>query len=454
MSLIWLLLSALIALIMASLIEKHDWQLAAVSEPMGSPRCNELMDVDVSPPSHSLSSDRHTSQGLLPFLGNVVNGAHEVAHVDLTNLSHVGLWELCDAFHLMKTSNKTMLTDQLKDFSADRQGWDSLLAGARKKHCGPRDSGVTKSTKGLGKKVSMKKQSMLCCELLFSTATAASMGSTTQPCLPTERLKDMRTDKERVVVLANNFMVCNPYKLLEAENESSPPDVGRDWDSAVCVHSNISNTPSSPSPKGPQTALELELQQVQAQLATLMVAIASGNSGGVALSPITVVSAPMPAPAHRGPGSMDSAMTTTDTAAMTATMTNGPSPPTSSHQQPVSVLQGPLDYLKLGNGRSLCFSKQSVPDPPLISFARDLPRLMRMWDDSSPKWTPSEVVLHIQGELIVLKHWLTVYCYGKSSQWACTKKNWAHWQDIAMSWQELTETGFWQKFTADGQLMS
>ncbi|KAH8979224.1 hypothetical protein EDB86DRAFT_2836073 [Lactarius hatsudake] len=128
-----------------------------------------LMDIDVSPPSHLPSSDRHASQGLLPFPGNIVNGAHEVAHVDLTsfhastNLSRAGLRELC-AFCLAKTGNKTMLTDQLKDFSADWQGWDG---------------GVMKSTKGPGKKTSMKKQSTLCCELLFSAATAAGMGLTT-----------------------------------------------------------------------------------------------------------------------------------------------------------------------------------------------------------------------------------------------------------------------------------
>ncbi|KAH9020930.1 hypothetical protein EDB85DRAFT_2001884 [Lactarius pseudohatsudake] len=442
---------------MAFLIEQHDRQLTAASEPTtGSPHRDEPMDVDVdaSPPSHSApssssssSSDGHASQGL-PFPGEVVNGAHEVAHHDITNLSRAGLRELCDAFRLAKTGNKTTLKDRLKNFSADRQGWDGLLPGARKKHRGPRDGGVTKSTKGPGKKASAKR-STLRRELLFSAAAAAGMGSTTQPCLPTERSKDMRTAEERAAVLvwADSFVARNPYKPEpepEPENESSPPDVGRDWDGAARVHGDISNAPSSPT-------LQLQLQQVQAQLATVMATIAGGNGGGVAPSPVIVVGAP--APAHRGPGTTDSATTTTD-----PTTTDGPSPPTSSHQRPptlaVSVLRGPLDYLKLGNGRSLCFEKQSVPDPPLVSFAKDLPRLVRAWDDSSPEWTPSEAVLRIQGEPIALKHWPTVYRYGKSGQWAGTKKNWAHWRDIATSWQELTETGFWQKFTADGQPMS
>ncbi|KAH9039145.1 hypothetical protein EDB85DRAFT_1887614 [Lactarius pseudohatsudake] len=107
---------------------------------------------------------------LLLLTWNIVNGTHKVAHHNLTNLSHVGLQELCNAFCLTKTGNKMTLTDWLKNFSADQQGWDSLLAGAHKKHCGPQDGGVTKSMKGLGKKASTK-WSMLRCKLLFSAAT-------------------------------------------------------------------------------------------------------------------------------------------------------------------------------------------------------------------------------------------------------------------------------------------
>lgn len=53
---------------------------------------------------------------------------------------------------------------------------------------------------------------------------------------------------------------------------------------------------------------------------------------------------------------------------------------------------------------------------------------MRMWDDDWPTWNPSEAVLRIQGEPIALKHWPDVYKYGKSGQWAGTKKNWTQWQ--------------------------
>ncbi|KAH8978475.1 hypothetical protein EDB86DRAFT_3108625 [Lactarius hatsudake] len=153
-------------------------------------------------------------------------------------------------------------------------------------------------------------------------------------------------------------------------------------------------------------------------------AIAGGNNTGVAPLPAAVVGAPAPAPASadRGPGPSDSATTTTNT--NTTTTTDGPPPTCLAALAP----HGQLEYLKLGNGRSLCFSRQS--------------------DDGSPKWSPLEAVLSIQGEPIALKHWPTVYHYGKSGQWASTKKNWANWR------QELTEDGFWWKFCTDGQSMS
>ena len=105
-----------------------------------------------------------------------------------------------------------------------------------------------------------------------------------------------------------------------------------------------------------------------------------------------------------------------------ATASNG-RPPTLATSTP-----GPQTFLKLGNGKVLGFSKQSVPDPRAISFAKDIPRLMRMWDDTWEAWSPSEAVLCIQGEPIALKFWPDVYRYGKHGQWAGTKKVWAQWR--------------------------
>ncbi|KAH9019271.1 hypothetical protein EDB85DRAFT_2009238 [Lactarius pseudohatsudake] len=82
--------------------------------------------------------------------------------------------------------------------------------------------------------------------------------------------------------------------------------------------------------------------------------------------------------------------------ALTAT----PPQATASHERPSTLAASdpgplPVEYLKLANGAVLSFSKQSVPDPPSISFAKDIPRLISMWDDGSPEWSPSEAVLRV-----------------------------------------------------------
>ena len=89
---------------------------------------------------------------------------------------------------------------------------------------------------------------------------------------------------------------------------------------------------------------------------------------------------------------------------------------------------GPLNCLNLANGKSLTFSKSSVPDPPSISFAKDLHRLIRIWDDSAPEWTPSEALVHLEGEPIAVKYWRDLYRYGKPRQWMGTKKHWTNWR--------------------------
>ncbi|KAH9013047.1 hypothetical protein EDB85DRAFT_2158488 [Lactarius pseudohatsudake] len=100
----------------------------------------------------------------------------------------------------------------------------------------------------------------------------------------------MRTEEEKAALLtwADSFMARNPYvPEPEPENEPSPPDVSRDWDGTARIHGDTTNAPSSL--EGPPTLVQLQLQQVQAQLAMLMAAIAGGNSADVAPSPAAVV---------------------------------------------------------------------------------------------------------------------------------------------------------------------
>lgn len=370
----------------------------------------------------------------LPLPGKLVDGVREVVHEDIECVPKARLQELCDGFGLGKTGNMATLKDRLRKFSADRREWDGL-PGARNSHRGPRDGGVTKGRKkkGTTKRSTQRRQ------LLFS-ASASGTGSTARPCLPTEGSRDMRTDEEKAELLAwgrrcaalNAVELEKRRALARAEHEPSPPRVS--LDATARVQGEASNAPASPEAPSPPVAAQVvsecptlaeRLQQVQAELAALTMAIAAaGGSAAAGVAPC-----PAAAVATDGPASPAAAAAATD-----------------GHP--------PTDYIRLGNGTLLPFTKQDIPDPPLISFAKDIPRLMRVWDDSTPEWSPSEAVLYVQGEPIALKHWPSLYRYGKSRQWAGTKKNWAHWRDIAASWQTLTEDHFWLKFSTGQQRMS
>ena len=81
------------------------------------------------------------------------------------------------------------------------------------------------------------------------------------------------------------------------------------------------------------------------------------------------------------------------------------------------MLSCPSQYqLHLGDGIVLCYTKEKVSDPPVISFADDIPLLVQMWDDTLDDWDPNDCVLHIWGQPIALIHWRTVYIYGKKGQ--------------------------------------
>jgi len=85
-------------------------------------------------------------------------------------------------------------------------------------------------------------------------------------------------------------------------------------------------------------------------------------------------------------------------------------------------------HLRLGNGTLLSFTKEEVSDPPAVSFADDIPLLVRTWNDTSEDWCPNDCVLHIQGQPIALIHWREVYIYGKKGQWKGIQNRWTDWQ--------------------------
>ena len=82
--------------------------------------------------------------------------------------------------------------------------------------------------------------------------------------------------------------------------------------------------------------------------------------------------------------------------------------------------------LKL-NKTVITYTQADVPDPVAVSFSNNIPRLNRMWDDTSAHWD-GQSVLTIVGQPIALVYWPEVFRYGKKKQWQGTKAKWFEWK--------------------------
>jgi hypothetical protein len=89
--------------------------------------------------------------------------------------------------------------------------------------------------------------------------------------------------------------------------------------------------------------------------------------------------------------------------------------------------------LKLGNSTIISFTPDDVPLPPAPTFAHDLPRLNRMWDDTSTYWD-GQSALRIKGIPIAIIYWPIVYASSKvdgpwkSGHWNILKSRHSEWK--------------------------
>ena len=84
--------------------------------------------------------------------------------------------------------------------------------------------------------------------------------------------------------------------------------------------------------------------------------------------------------------------------------------------------------VRLSHTTVMKVGRSMIPDPPLISYAKDIAKLNRVWDDTSPFWSPTEVPFQIQEVPVALTYWKDLYAYGKTGHWKGTKSKWADWK--------------------------
>ncbi|KAN0133341.1 hypothetical protein V8E53_008781 [Lactarius tabidus] len=437
--------------------EPKDSHASAPSTLSRDPPLDASMDVDATPP-HPPSS--LSASEVLPFPGRLVDSVHEVKYREIgTHLTKQELVGLCETYHLTRTGNKDTLIKKLKAFSADQKGWNSLGPGARNKHRGPRVGGITK-----GAKKGTTKLSTLRRELLFGS-TIDGTGSTSGPCHPDER-PDPRTDAERaeLLVWADECVERNSH-YGPKHPLYKPPLPGPITDAAAHANADSGNPPTS-MVSNDSSDLAEKLRLLQARFDELVLRVESGTIVPSAATATPAADIAVSPSAGAATIARDASSVIPSAAAVGVGVTASPTevpPPSSvtplrvagvSEQIPALATStpGPPLHIELANGRKLRFLKQSIPNPPPFSFVKDIPLLVRMWDDGSSKWNPLEAVLHIQGEPIALKYWQLLYRY--SGQWTGIKKNWGNWQEIVTSWHGLSEVGFWKKFSSDKGPMS
>ncbi|KAJ3914223.1 hypothetical protein F5877DRAFT_18082, partial [Lentinula edodes] len=108
--------------------------------------------------------------------------------------------------------------------------------------------------------------------------------------------------------------------------------------------------------------------------------------------------------------------------------------------------------ITIGSGKIVQFKESELSEPPSITFATNIPRLDRVWDDERPNWDPEDCgkrLLSINGIPIALRYWRDVFSGKKSSVWASLKKIWSEWKVSVFSSNGSLFNMFSQKYVAE-----
>lgn len=84
----------------------------------------------------------------------------------------------------------------------------------------------------------------------------------------------------------------------------------------------------------------------------------------------------------------------------------------------------------IGNSKHLTFKYTDILDPPQLTFANNIPRLDRLWDDEGPNWDPVDCskVSIISGTTVALRYWPDIYKYKDDKRWQVAKAPWTEWK--------------------------
>ncbi|KAJ3726484.1 hypothetical protein DFJ43DRAFT_1157148 [Lentinula guzmanii] len=433
----------------------------------------EAMDVEVMShdslpisslpcPMETVESDGHPFTIIYPvepqpenslvLPGKIEAGVFHAIYRDITGSKRPELVELCKQYSLGSVGKKDELKKRLAGFSENKIRWQSLVPNAHRAHRGVRAGGIVKRKLEISSislssahKVKKLKPSTVRRNGLMGLPPNTPLGV---QLFDTERSKDMRTLEEKNALYhwAKRFCDTHPYITREElQRRQDLKEVERAKEKATSA-----------------TMVADYMQSMSNQIASLTATIQMLTLPQTQRLPVDTQVQAMPTnptPANATPTNITltnatpTNATPTNTMPTNATLTNAIL--TNAIPTNAIPMNGMVYKLTIGRGQVIQYRYSDVREPRQISFATNIPRLDRVWDDDCSNWDPVDCgknLLEINGTAIAVRYWQEVFSGKKHSAWSWLKKLWTEWKYVIERYRSSTPDNFWEEFSfSNGQ---
>ncbi|KAJ3834183.1 hypothetical protein F5878DRAFT_631192 [Lentinula raphanica] len=394
------------------------------------------------------------------------DGVFYVMYQNVTGLRRADLVDLCKGYQLGVNENMKMLRERLVGFSENLVRWKIVVPGAKRAHRGVRDGMVKKNEakKDSKHKKPKEKLSMLRRNDLMGISPSDSQGQTS---FVVQRSKDMRTleEKNDLVRWAKEYIKKHPYippderdRLVKTETDAKASD-------PAAINGQLQET-------------NKRIDGLTSMIGTLVQSwptnVAGSNAPGLVLStpppPLLTSSVPAPTlplpvampliaaplhvaghlpslPASPAPTQPPSLQNTTDPSSVNNLYPQADVVSKTGNESAASEERSFV--LRIAHGQTFSFKLSDVRVPDQLTFAPDIPRLDRVWDDEGPNWDPIDCgtnILSIKGIPIALRYWPDVFSRKKDKRWQALKSTWTEWKWVAERYRLSGPDAFKKEF--------
>ncbi|KAJ3973921.1 hypothetical protein EV361DRAFT_975338, partial [Lentinula raphanica] len=378
------------------------------------------------------------------------DGVFYVMYQNIHRLRRADLVQLCKAYNLGANENMEILRGKLVGFSENLVRWKVIIPGATRAHRGVREGKITKAQPSNKGQSSMAKKKAKAKLSTLRRNDLMGFSSLDQPSVAVvKRSKDMRTleQKNNMLKLCEEYVRTHPYippeerdrrerARLEAKKQASDMAVfsaqfemtNRKLDGLTSLVGSIfQGWPTSSPGALSQPALHLFPSMPAPSMLTVMESPVE-NIGFA----IDAASPPFPSTTLQAA----SAVTQDNVAAQQQSQPKSTTVDTtlmelSADPTALGSSHGMEFRLEIGHGQVITYTEDNLRTPNQMSFAGDIERLNRVWDDEGPDWDPVDCsnLLSLNGIPIAVRHWRNAFSGKKDSKrWKAMKGCWTEWK--------------------------